>query len=83
MSLSIVYYRAGIPLDNGKESGGAAGGDGEGWKAILRKRREKIIKTRGEGNIEEKKYLLRLGWTVDKAPRLTIRHQKSHLDLCF
>ena len=29
-------------MDNGKEPGGAAWGDGEGWKAILRKRREKI-----------------------------------------
>ena len=38
--LSIIYYRSGVPLDNGKEPGGAAGGDGEGWKAILRKRRE-------------------------------------------
>ena len=42
-------------MDNGKEPGGAAGGDGEGWKTILRKRREKIIKTLVEGNIEEKK----------------------------
>ena len=51
-------------MDNGKEPGGAAGGDGEGWKAILRKRRDKFIETRVEGNIEEKKYLLRLGWKV-------------------
>ena len=51
--LSIIYYRPGVPLDNGKEPGGAAGGDGEGWKAILRKRRRKI-ETRVEGNIEEK-----------------------------
>ena len=41
-------------MDNGKEPGGAAGGDGEGWKAILRKRRRKI-ETRVEGNVEEKK----------------------------
>ena len=42
-------------MDNGKEPGGAAGGDGEGWKAILRKRRDKFIETRVEGNNEEKK----------------------------
>ena len=40
--LSIIFNRPGVPLDNGEEPGGAAGGDGEGWKAILRKRREKI-----------------------------------------
>ena len=57
-------------MDNGKEPGGAAGGDGEGWKAILRKRKKKNlrlgwkailrkrrrkIETRVEGNVEEKK----------------------------
>ena len=39
--LSITFNWPGVSLDNGKEPGGAAWGDGEGWKAILRKRREK------------------------------------------
>ena len=47
-------------MDNGKEPGGAAGGDGEGWKAILRKRREKISRL-GRKAILKK---LRLGWKV-------------------
>ena len=51
--LSFIFNRPGVSLDNRKEPGGAAWGDGEGWKAILRKRREKNIKTRAKGNIEK------------------------------
>ena len=47
-------------MDNGKEPGGTAGGNGEGWKAILRKRREKISRL-GRKAILKK---LRLGWKV-------------------